>query len=163
VYPKLTEESIDELTKPIYENFPQVTSYTQPMASFDQDFYIPSQHLSPTYTNESDETLHFTYGYNTTTFTTPPFTTASSPTTMNSFNNSPTLLYTTTSPSMLDHHVTTISGNVTPLLHDNFYSWDESLPIGFYPTHYKQQNTATIQQPFFDFTVPSQQFINFWN
>lgn len=64
MYPKLTEEITVNRDELLYENVLPHKSYT---TTFDQDFYVPSQQglqqlLSPTYTNESDETLHFTFG-----------------------------------------------------------------------------------------------------
>ncbi|CEP14925.1 hypothetical protein [Parasitella parasitica] len=127
VFPKaLTEQ---DWKAPLYEhNAPQVPSHTiklEPQTQLLDNYYIPSQQqqqqqqryqqqhnfpllsFSPTslnsFVDESDETLHYAYGYYT--------------------NN--TTITTTSSPSatsMLDHQA--ISGNGTPT-RDEFHVWDD--------------------------------------
>lgn len=127
--------------QPIYENVPQVPSQTNNQSIYN-DFYddsntntatycVPSQQksnsssLSPiscnSFMDESDEALHYAYGYGYTNHTSTINTTTSSP-----------LLAINTTTSMLDHQYqqmtspidasTTISGNVTPTC----YSWDDN-------------------------------------
>lgn len=150
VYPKLTEEN---WATPIYERVPQVLSHNN--QSIYTDFYedsycVPSQSgsisLSPTssssFVDESDETLHYAYGYG---YTNNTITTSPSAT------------------SMLDHQ--TISGNVTPI-QDSSYSWDDIenySPIGSNPIMMNQFPTTAIYQQkdlntnsFNDFTLLQQ-------
>lgn len=146
MYPKLTEEYWKQ---PIYENVPQVLSNQSIYNDFyDGGYCVPSQQLSPAASStsfagdESDETLHYAYGYGYT----------------NSITNSPALpLAINTTVSMLDHNQA-ISGNVTPIS----YSWDDnnymesfssgsSSPIG--STHMNNDissstNVVQFQQPF---------------
>lgn len=151
VYPKLTEEN---WTTPIYERVPQVLSHSNNQSIY-TDFYeesycVPSQSsLSPvsssSFVDESDETLHYAYGYG---YTNNTITTSPSAT------------------SMLDHQ--TISGNVTPI-QDSSYSWDDIenySPIGSNPIMmnqfpiYQQQKDITTQ--FNDFTLLQQLPTNYW-
>ncbi|GAN04616.1 hypothetical protein MAM1_0069d04077 [Mucor ambiguus] len=160
VFPKVLTEQ--DWKAPIYEHnvpqisqVPQVPSHAIKVESpvqFLEDFYVPSQQqqpqhqqhgfplssLSPTslssFVDESDETLHYAYGYN---YTNSTITTTSSP----------------SATSMLDHQA--ISGNVTPL-QDEFYSWDDienysvtASPIGYNPI--VTNHTSVLSDPIIQF------------
>lgn len=156
MFPKVLTEQ--DWKAPIYEHnvpqVPQVPSHAIKVESpvqFLEDFYIPSQQqqqhqqhgfslssLSPTssssFVDESDETLHYAYGYN---YTNNTITTTSSP----------------SATSMLDHQA--ISGNVTPI-QDEFYSWDDienysvtASPIGYNPI--VTNHTSVLSDPIIQF------------
>ncbi|KAG1115667.1 hypothetical protein G6F42_013885 [Rhizopus arrhizus] len=156
VFPKVLTEQ--DWKAPIYAHnipqVPQVPSHAIKVESpvqFLEDFYIPSQQqqqhqqhgfslssLSPTssssFVDESDETLHYAYGYN---YTNNTITTTSSP----------------SATSMLDHQA--ISGNVTPI-QDEFYSWDDienysvtASPIGYNPI--VTNHTSVLSDPIIQF------------
>ena len=148
MFPKVLTEQ--DWKAPIYDhNIPQVPSHTIKVESpiqFLDDYYVPSQQhhvmqlssLSPTSSNsfvdESDETLHYAYGYN---YTSNTITTTSSP----------------SATSMLDHQA--ISGNVTPI-QDEFYSWDDienysvtASPIGYNPI--VTNHTNVLSDPIIQF------------
>lgn len=175
VYPKLLTES-QQWKTPIYENVPQVLSHATTNQFLEEEAYcVPSQHiqLSPTSScsfDESDETLHYAYGYG----------------------------YTNT--SMLDHNQTISGNGTPTVQEDFFNSWDDyssgsshASPIGCNPITtnniipYKQESQMMgdllpldldnsywllnqpdippVYQPlpdhqFFDYRIPSQPLYN---
>jgi hypothetical protein len=104
VYPKLLTEAHQhqQWKAPVYENVPQVLSHATTTNQFleEETYCVPSQHiqLSPTSScsfDESDETLHYAYGYG----------------------------YTNT--SMLDHNQAITGHGTPIIQDEFFNSWDD--------------------------------------